>query len=185
MLEWLNLTLVHLVSLKSEELKVNEDDQSKLMSRWKGPWSCSLHAFLCFSNGFLSAMKFQSFHNLIKRKVCDRLWWTVYLPSVWDGRPLCHEVRASHREAVRLRPRSQLQLLPAEVHLRSFFILFHNHSVTSAGQPTSFMKAQQLPQTVTDRRHASDFIIYICYASLPEDEHGVFLYFWPFTVVAC
>lgn len=65
------------------------------------------------------------------------------------------------------------------------FFLFHNHSFTSAGQPTSFTKAQQLPQTVTDRLHASDFIIYICYASLPEDEHGVFLYFWQSTVVAC
>lgn len=54
------------------------------------------------------------------------------------------------------------------------FFLFHNHSFTSAGQPTSFTKAQQLPQTVTDRLHASDFIIYICYASLPEDEHGFF-----------
>lgn len=112
------------MSLKSEELKVNEDDQSKLMSQWKGPWSCSLHAFLCFSNGFLSVMMFQSFHNLIKKKVHERLSWTLYLSSVWDGRPLRHEVRASDREAVRLRPRSQLQLLPAQMHLRSFFSFF-------------------------------------------------------------
>lgn len=65
------------MSLKSEELKVNEDDQSKLMSQWKGPWSCSLHALLCFSNGFLSVMMFQSFHNLIKKKymnVCHELF---------------------------------------------------------------------------------------------------------------
>lgn len=38
--------------------------------------------------------------------------------SVWFGRPLRHEVWASHREAVRLRPRVQLQLLPAEMHLK-------------------------------------------------------------------
>lgn len=47
------------------------------MSQWKGPWSCSLHALLCFSNGFLSVMMFQSFHNLIKKKymnVCHELF---------------------------------------------------------------------------------------------------------------
>lgn len=36
-----------------------------------------------------------------------------------DGRAVCHEAGAPHREAVRLRPRGQLQLLPAEVHLRT------------------------------------------------------------------
>lgn len=49
------------------------------------------------------------------------LWnfWQLYCSvSVWDGRPVCHEVRASHREALWLRQRSQLQLLPAQVHLK-------------------------------------------------------------------
>lgn len=42
----------------------------------------------------------------------------LWLP-VRDGRPLRHETGASHRDAVRLRPRHQLQLLPAQVHLRT------------------------------------------------------------------
>lgn len=47
--------------------------------------------------------------------------WTLnkvfLVSSVWDGEPLCHEVRASNRETLRLWKRSKLQLLPPQVHL--------------------------------------------------------------------
>lgn len=81
-------------------------------SRWiKGKALCSIHVF------FLSVMKLPDI-IVIFFCVCVEFLQLYCSVSVRDGRPVCHEVRASHREALWLRQRSQLQLLPAQVHLK-------------------------------------------------------------------
>lgn len=100
------------------------------------------------ANELMERLVLHTFLPPVSDEVARHLYWRLYCSvSVWDGRPVCHEVRASHREALWLRQRSQLQLLPAQVHLK-LLLQDRTSSATSADSsqtstPTSLTSSCQ------------------------------------------